>query len=210
MSNKNKPKIASVTNSIEKGANYALSMRRYNKAIAEGFYFEAMLIEYAMVEDRLRSFLYHAGVLHNRTDTKGFKKTKSQILAMLKEQNAKAQNTSVVTISAKIQIIRAILNWKNSLSVAPTNDKYLETLWNQIGSRLTIDEVSETLVSLEDWCAYRNEIIHALMNKNLDAVDESISERCERGMNIVRSLDRYVKQVRFRNVIRRSLRIKVD
>ena len=47
----------------EKYQVYRYSMARYAKAMKEGFFFEAILIDYAMIEDRLRSFLWHAGGL---------------------------------------------------------------------------------------------------------------------------------------------------
>lgn len=47
----------------EKYQVYRYSMARYAKAMKEGFFFEAILIDYAMIEDHLRSFLWHAGGL---------------------------------------------------------------------------------------------------------------------------------------------------
>ena len=55
--------IDPVNDNKDKENTYRTNLRRYNKAMKEGFYFEAMLIDYAMMEDRLRSFLYHIGLL---------------------------------------------------------------------------------------------------------------------------------------------------
>lgn len=207
---KKQPKIAPVANNEEKGLSYSLAMKRHKKAIDEGFYFEALLIEYALMEDRLRSFLYHVGMLNQKCDTKGFKRTESEIMAMLRRRNPKASSTSVRNISAKVEVVRAMLDWYASIPEAPKESAYLCALWCQFGSRIDVDEVSSTLSRLDEWCDYRNEIIHALMNKDPHAVEEGIPRRCEQGMAIVRELDKYVKQIKYRNLIRRAIRLKTE
>ena len=51
-------------NSIDKNSDINLKLDPLNN----DFYFEAMLIVYAMIEDRLRSFLYYIGALHKADD----------------------------------------------------------------------------------------------------------------------------------------------
>ena len=58
--------ISPVETMQEKYETYRAEMARLKGALQQGFYFEAMLIEYALLEDRLRSFVYHAGLLQNR------------------------------------------------------------------------------------------------------------------------------------------------
>ena len=58
--------IAPVETMQEKYETYAAETKRLKKALDEGFYFEAMLTDYALMEDRLRSFVYHAGLLADR------------------------------------------------------------------------------------------------------------------------------------------------
>ena len=48
--------IAPVETMQEKYETYTIEMKRLKKALDKGFYFEAMLIDYALLEDRLRSF----------------------------------------------------------------------------------------------------------------------------------------------------------
>lgn len=59
-------RIAPVADNTEKKATYQEQMRRYRKAMKDGFYFEAMLIDYAVLEDWLRSMLYHAAFFASR------------------------------------------------------------------------------------------------------------------------------------------------
>ena len=58
--------IASVGDNQEKRLTYRRWCGRYQKAMREGFYLEALLIDYALIEDALRSYLYHIGVIEAR------------------------------------------------------------------------------------------------------------------------------------------------
>ena len=46
----------------EKQESYAYLKERLKRALASGFWFEACMIEYAIMEDRTSSILFHAGV----------------------------------------------------------------------------------------------------------------------------------------------------
>lgn len=56
-------KIRPVTDGVDKEATYKTQIERYDKAVKNGFYFEAMLIVYAIMEDRLRAWLFYSDVL---------------------------------------------------------------------------------------------------------------------------------------------------
>ena len=49
-------KIRPVTDGVDKEATYKTQIERYDKAVKNGFYFEAMLIVYAIMEDSGRGF----------------------------------------------------------------------------------------------------------------------------------------------------------
>lgn len=50
--------IKPVESNTDKAFTYRQMKGRYIKAISEQFYFETLMIDYAMIEDRLRSFIY--------------------------------------------------------------------------------------------------------------------------------------------------------
>ena len=50
-----------IRTNMEKYDNYQLQMTRLKKALKEGFWLEAIFIEYAVMEDRLESVLRHGG-----------------------------------------------------------------------------------------------------------------------------------------------------
>lgn len=73
-------KIEIVKDNKDKQLTYQKQMGRYKKALDNKFYFEAMLIVYAMLEDRLHSFLYYIGAFRNANDRNlNVKKTKKQL-----------------------------------------------------------------------------------------------------------------------------------
>lgn len=125
-----------------------------------------MIIVYATIEDRLHSFLYHSGALTTRDSTKikltnNTKELKPILLADSKDMG-------IGTIRGKINMVKAILKWSSESEGVPDN-KYLKALKNQCLS-LDTDEFLKVLKKIGDWHEYRNEIIHALMNKNLTSV----------------------------------------
>jgi len=50
-----------IQNNMQKYSNYKEQMGRLRKAMASGFYLEAVFIEYAIIEDRLESIIRHSG-----------------------------------------------------------------------------------------------------------------------------------------------------
>ena len=54
----------------EKHDTYARLHERLKKALANGFWLEATMIEYAIIEDRTAAILYHAGISENSWDKK--------------------------------------------------------------------------------------------------------------------------------------------
>lgn len=72
-----------------KQENYKLQMARLNKAMKAGFYLEAVLIEQAIIEDRLQSILEHAGV-YNPEKHKFFKKKLDRVKALTQNKKGLA------------------------------------------------------------------------------------------------------------------------
>ena len=57
-----------IADNMQKYANYKEQMGRLKKALANGFYLEAIFIEYAIMEDRLESVLRHSGKWNPKPD----------------------------------------------------------------------------------------------------------------------------------------------
>ena len=106
--------IKPVKNNVEKQAAYRVQLGRYRKALNNEFYFEALLIVYAMLEDRMRSFLYYIGAVRQFNSEKlNVDKTKS-ILRMLyfgSEKAAANRKINFENISVKETLIRNTITW---------------------------------------------------------------------------------------------------
>lgn len=206
-------KICPVSNNTDKQRTYKENCGKYKKAIQEEFYFEAMLISYAMIEDRLRSFLYHIGALANRSSTKvNCGKTKQQlkeIVSTYKSDNEK-ESLGITNITGKIKIIRCTLDWTINVEGGYEDDKYLIALKKQYEGNMDIQEMLQVFEELCEWLDYRNEIMHALLNKNVDSLHAELRKRTLQGMELARKIDSFVTRVKKRNYIRRSIKLCVD
>lgn len=206
--------IKAVSGNKDKQRTYKENCAKYKKAIQEEFYFESMLITYAMIEDRLRSFLYHIGALNDRqSKSANCKKTKQQlrkIVSIYKRGKKENDSLGITNISGKIKIIRCTLEWASTVNGGYEDDKYLMALKNHYEGNIDIYEMLETLEELCNWLDYRNEIMHALLNKNIDSLHSKLKERTLQGMELARKIDIFVSRVKRRNYIRRSINLCIE
>ena len=75
--------IKPVSNNDDKRRTYQVLKGKLARVLREKFYFEAMLIDYALMEDRLRSYLYYMGILTDRTQTRINSKIKAEIISIV-------------------------------------------------------------------------------------------------------------------------------
>lgn len=217
--------ISPVETMQEKYETYRAEMARLKGALQQGFYFEAMLIEYALLEDRLRSFVYHAGLLQNRKAShllpgknavrKDFNRIAQRVKTWKLEDGKETGNTSnferlsVNKISDKIFIVRTIVLWSSELESLPDESRYLQALRGQCES-LDAAALLETLDGIDTWRMYRNEVIHSLMNKRMESVQQKLSEQVEQGVQLARQLDAQVTILKKNNRIRKAARLPIQ
>ena len=201
--------IQAVLNNKDKQKTYAENMAKYKRAIAGEFYFEALLIDYAMLEDRLRSFLYYIGLFKNRESYKADnKQVKVSIKKIITEYKNKDENDSLTisSISGKMKIIRCTLLWA-AKTYGTQDDLYLTALKRQYEGALDIGEVLDKFNEISNWCAYRNEVIHALLNKSTESLMLELPQQAEHGMELARFMDNQVKKIKKGNYIRRRIKL---
>ena len=75
---------------------------------------------------------------------------------------------------------------------------------------IDIDWLIRTLSDIQVWCRYRNEIIHCLLNKNIDSVGLSIAEQAETGFSLARDIDTQVRSIKRGNMIRRKMNLPIE
>jgi len=202
-------KIKAVNNKKDKQYTYQQMMERYKKAINEEFYFEAILISYATIEDRLRSFLYYIGAIRNRDINKlNVSKTKKQLRNIYSDFDDSAANVRIdfKYITVKINLIKKTLLWSQECIGKP-EDSYLQVLKDAYEGCLDIGFMLDTLEAIEEWNEYRNEIIHGLLNKNVADLNNQIKECAINGMQYARDIDSQVKCLKKKNGIRKTCKI---
>lgn len=203
-------RISPVSDNQDKRNTYQTNIRRYNKAIKEGFYYEALLIDYAMMEDRLRSFLYHMGLLRTRSSYKAnVNEVKKSLKGIIQTYKRPKENDyfNVTSISGKMKIVRCTLLWAEQ-ELGDCEDKYLLSLRRQYDKYIDAERLMNALDDIERWCSYRNEIIHALMNKNVESTYQDIAFQAEEGMRLCRELDSQVDRLKTGNRIRKSIKLQ--
>ena len=203
-------KIRPVTDGFDKKVTYKTQFERYDKAVKNGFYFEAMLIVYAIIEDRLRAWLFYLGCLNTRQSTRfDNKRSKNELKFMFDEcEDNKFRFPSINQISGKRKIIEATLTWAENGYNNADKSNYLCAIRKVYTDKLDIKKVREVFTRMNEWCSYRNEVIHALMNKNTESLTSGLADRISEGMDIARDFDNLVKKIKRSGVIRKSLNLK--
>lgn len=199
-------KIKAVNNNKEKYQTYAKLTGRYKAALRYKFYYEGLLIDYALIEDRLRSYLYYIGILKNRNATRVNQKVKEDLLPIIQEyKNEKENDTfSINTISGKIKIVRSIIRWSTETTENYSDNAYLKALKSACEGT-DIGMLLELFEEIDEWRDYRNEIVHGLMNKNLESLYEDLEKRVIDGKRYSEVLDNQLRYIKKGNAIRKVL-----
>ena len=205
------PMIQPIADNQDKQRTYRVQLGKYNQAMRYGFYIQAIMIDYAMIEDRLRSLLYHMGFLSNRTARNVWKTTKPHLNEIVSEYKTAKENTSlgITKMRGKSKLIRCVMMWTAYSEVGAKDDKFLTALRSRCEG-MDVDAVLTALDDISKWCGYRNELVHALMNKNLDSLDAELQEKAEQGLKLARFLDAQGKILKTGNKIRRSVNLPMN
>lgn len=194
-----KTRLDIVENGKEKACTYKYQMERYKLSIGEEFYFEAIVITYAMIEDRLLAILHYLGVIDRRIQTNQTDKKiyvcgqcKKQINELLKCKNNNRINLN--TIEIKIKIIQKLMNLHEE-----SGDLYLDLVRTQINKTINRDDFNALLQNLNTWKLTRNQIIHALMGKRTKDVLTHQTAIAKEGYKIGRKLDSFVSKLKKEN-----------
>lgn len=201
----NRPLIKRVVDNRDKQRTYREQKYRFKCAVSNEFYLEALMIDYALLEDRLRALLFHMGFLTDRNATKIWKMKKqflNDVVSKYKEPKEKGTLT-ISSISGKIKIIRCVLLWSNDTQETNDQDAHLRALKNRCNTT-DASKLLSTLNEVQNWCRYRNEVIHGLMNKNVEDLSQKLEEMVNKGKILADSIDNQVKLFKKGNVIRKS------
>jgi len=196
-----------ISDNLEKSATYKSQLERFKLAREQGFYFEGIFILFAMMEDRLSSFLFYAGMSNcNRDKVTTNPKVRPQLNAIFLKGDW--QKNALKGISYKIDLIQHLLAWSRSYIFADPSNDYQDMLAKQISQTYKADEMITTLGEIKNWCKSRNELVHALLNKNLVNQAGRLQLLVEVGYAYTRQLDKFVRSFKNHNTIRKQFNIQ--
>lgn len=207
-----KVKISPVSDNKDKAKTYSSLMNKYNLAIENEFYFEALLISYAFLEDRLKSYLYYMGLLKSRASFKFDNEDIQNDINMIvlaypgkKKEKREIDKIDFSQISGKIKVIRSLCLWFNDGCKGLEDSRYLSEIAECLDTQVETDRLLKTLDEINEWCDYRNEVIHAVLNKNLESLYDELSDRVDQGMTCGRMIDKQISAMKRRKNIRKYL-----
>jgi len=192
------PELKKVKNKKDKGTTYKFNMKRYELARSQKFYFEALLIVYGYIEDRLYSFLYHCGLLktiHSRNINCQIAKT--FIASLFNVENN--IYPSIRGVGKKIIIIQQILTWVKNNQNSHFTTPYEETLYKHIQTHVEVSNLLQILEILTKWTALRDKYVHPLMSNNTSSMNDNIEKIVEQGMIIAQYLASQVSRLKAEN-----------
>ena len=207
----NNEKVAIAINDGHQGKyeTYKELMNRYTRAMNSEFCLDAVWIVYAMLEDRLTSALYYAGIVNG---TKRAVVTKKRIVngnpatkpteGNLREVLAIPKGSfNLGKISGKITAIRKILDFGKA-QPQQLNGFYcdlftkLNTYANTEGLYCELNNLLEEKTPRNDWTQKRNELVHSLFAKKYDVVKTEGHILAESGLKSARQIDHFVNHLK--------------
>ena len=171
---------------IDKYLTYRYSFSKLKKSITNEFYFEAILIEYAIIEDRIYSFFRRLGFLN---ESGNLPEGKRKLL----KRTFHKQTLRWTDISVKIKLIETLISLE-SFHVTNHEDKtYL--LEFSLRIKPFHDEIQQIILQLSPWLKIRNRYVHALMEYKTNTIEDELKAFVTQGETIIRLLDSLVKKI---------------
>lgn len=170
-----------------KHMQYTQTLSKLNKALKQGFFYEAIMLDYALIEDRLTELLWYLGFVNKgNSDPVVSKKSRKSVRKLLHLSDN--SRFGINKISVKISIL-------NSLCKDDAfDDAYLNDVSYYIKTRIGKDEIENLLNNLIMWKNKRNGYVHGLMDKVPSDVEPELETIAKTGKELFRIVDSYCKK----------------
>lgn len=176
---------------------YRNQLARYKKAVENEFYLEAVFIACAMLEDRLRAFLFHCGLTDD--SRMAITSNKAVNVALGSQLGFKpGKKTRLEKISQKTDCARNLLKLgPNPPEVEPAGSiEFLSALRHNLQQIPDQAQLLAALNEINDWMLVRNELVHDLIGKQPAGISLSLASCAEDGYRLARIIDAAVKALR--------------
>lgn len=183
----------------DKDPNYTALFAKYNRAYKQDFFYECLLILYAMLEDWTTALFYYLGMTSKNRDTvvKKYKKDVRNLLFM----NEEDIRYGFDSLSGKLKDTQKLLNYE---CLDKEMSAYAEEVV-RIKDRYTKNALfEEAIVYLNTiWRRLRNEITYAMVNKDYNDLSYRLKPMIDEGLGSLRIIDNAIKNVKRQNVTKR-------
>ena len=187
--------IEPVKDNISKQITYQELNKKCKQALKDNNYETVILLTYAMLEDRLLSFLHYMYIIDRNNNiyypTKEIDTIIRPLLKYKEDSNIK-QGYKIFNISTKLKILKLFTN-NNS------NIQYLLDCKNIIDINIGIDNYNKLLDDITTWIKYRNEIIHSSFNKDINDLNNKIISISKEGYRLSKLLSNYTNKIKTNN-----------
>ena len=199
--------IKTVTNVNEKANAITYNWQRYSRAKEAGFYYECLWILYGFAEDRTKAFFYYLGFTSEKKQSSvtGRKKIKAQVRSIY-SMKPEEKNYGFNSFAGKLQRMIELIDWVRTDDGEMSD--YQKAIKRAIGPLAFDDSFRDSLLYLNNtWRDMRNQLTHALMNKDPDAATETVQKLVKNGYPAIRKIDDAVKRLK-KKEIRRKFNIQ--
>ena len=196
--------IDPVADNMDKRDAFATWLGQHKLAMTKGFFLEAVMIDYALLEERLLQMLWQMGFTDGTWTTKEKEVTLlpeqidflKNVVKLYKQTDAGEDNgISIGQITNKAKLVRCVAEWVINVEGGYQDDPFLRDLKHRCES-LDIQYLLDTLEQIRQWSGYRNELTHALFNKNAETVKALLKDHAEAGLKYARTLDSQIKTLK--------------
>ena len=166
---------------------YTKTLSKLNRALNQGFYYEAIMLDYSLIEDRMTQLLWNLGFVNKgNPDPVVAKKSRKPVRKLLNLSDN--SRFGINKISVKISILESLCKSDEF------EDPFLNDVSAFINKKIGKDIIIEFKNELTDWKETRNGYVHGLMDKVPSDVEPELEKIAKTGKLLFRTVDNYCKK----------------
>ena len=94
------------------------------------------------------------------------------------------------SIAEKREMIEAIIKWSQKVDTQNQIEEDLKIQYQDTEKYLPV------LEAMKEWCSYRNKLIHAIFDKNIDSINLEIKEKVAEGFFIAKEISNLANKIK--------------
>ena len=182
--------IDKVIDNKDKQNTYRELNKRRNEALKSKKYVEVIAYDYAMIEDRLLSILKHIDLIElNDYKYNINKEIKDEFCLLYYNDDKNHDLPHINMMNTKIKIIKKILKYQLDNTLLINMSNILKIIDDNY-------ELNKSLRKVKKWCDKRNEIVHAMYNKNVIDFDKKIEDIAIEGKDLSYLFSRICNEIK--------------